>query len=101
MFKIHDIQKLILVQKQYVCSMEVKILFFGITKDFAKTKEIDLFINNDIITLKEIKTILQKKYPNLKDLDIYAFAINEEYANDNDKIINNDVIAVIPPVSGG
>jgi molybdopterin converting factor subunit 1 len=81
--------------------MKVKILFFGITKDLAKTKEIDLFINNDIITLKVIKTILQKKYPNLKDLDIYAFAINEEYANDNDKVINNDVIAIIPPVSGG
>jgi sulfur-carrier protein len=28
-------------------------------------------------------------------------AINEEYANEDDKIKSGDIVALIPPVSGG
>jgi len=81
--------------------MKIKTLFFGITRDLTNESEIDLSITDTEINLESLKTILQKKYPNLKDLDTYAFAINEEYATNQSIIKDKDVVAVIPPVSGG
>jgi len=81
--------------------MEIKILFFGITKEITNTSNINLSLDVEKTTLKKLKIELQKKYPNLKDLDIYAFAINEDYATEDSLIKNADVVAVIPPVSGG
>jgi len=81
--------------------MEIKILFFGITKEQTETENSVLTIAKENIKLEKLKTVLQKKYPNLKDLDTYAFAINEEYATNDSILKNKDVVAVIPPVSGG
>ncbi len=81
--------------------MKIKILFFGITKDITNTSNVNLSLNGEKIILRELKIELQKKYPNLKDLDTYAFAVNEDYATDDSFIKNEDVVAVIPPVSGG
>ncbi len=81
--------------------MKIKILFFGITKDITNTSNVNFSLNREKIILRELKIELQKKYPNLKDLDTYAFAVNEDYATDDSFIKNEDVVAVIPPVSGG
>ncbi len=81
--------------------MKLKILFFGITRDLTDTSETVIEIKEVSMNLSELKKILQKKYPNLTDLDIYAFAVNEEYSNSEKVLKDNDVVAVIPPVSGG
>ena len=81
--------------------MKLKILFFGITRDLTDTSETVLEVKEVSINLRDLKKILQKKYPNLTDLDMYAFAGNEEYANPETVLKDNDVVAVIPPVSGG
>ncbi len=81
--------------------MKLKILFFGITRDLTDTSEAVLEVKEVSINLRDLKKILQKKYPNLTDLDMYAFAVNEEYANPETVLKDNDVVAVIPPVSGG
>ena len=47
------------------------------------------------------KNLLKKKYTQLKQLNSYAIAVNESYAADELVLKENDVIAVIPPVSGG
>ena len=39
--------------------------------------------------------------PALKKLKSYAVAVNEEYATDDVILKPNDVVAIIPPVSGG
>jgi len=78
----------------------MKILLFGIVKDIVDNSEIIIELDSEV-TVLQLKEKLFKDYPNLKDLNKFAFAINEVYANDNSKIKNTDIVAIIPPVSGG
>ena len=80
--------------------MKVTILFFGIAKDLAEISSSELEIENEITVLL-FKKVLKTCYPKLKNINSYAIAVNEEYADDSLTIRNNDTIAIIPPVSGG
>lgn len=80
--------------------MTVKILYFGIARDItsrgaeefevAKGSTISIFFN-----------FLKEKYPGFDSINDYSFAINEEYNDINTVLKNHDVMALIPPVSGG
>jgi molybdopterin converting factor subunit 1 len=52
-------------------------------------------------TTADLKTVLEEKYPRLKQLASYMVAVNNEYAEDNGAITERDEVAIIPPVSGG
>ena len=79
-------------------SMEVKILYFAnIRESLGKDFEVIKFTGR---TTEDLKTLLKNKYPHLSKLfDISRFAVNSEYYEGELK--EGDVIAVIPPVSGG
>ena len=53
------------------------------------------------ITVDNFKFYLKETYPQLQNLDSYAIAVNETYADNNLVLSENDVVAIIPPVSGG
>ncbi|MDV7186254.1 MoaD/ThiS family protein [Lutibacter sp. TH_r2] len=80
--------------------MKIKVLFFGITTDLTRETSVNLEIA-DRLTIKQLKLVLLNKYTKLTNLDEYAFAVNEEYAKENQILQTNDVVAIIPPVSGG
>lgn len=80
--------------------MTLQILLFGITTDLLNTSSLQIEITNGSSVL-QLKQLLVIKYPVLKNIASYAVAINEKYASDNDLLKENDVIAIIPPVSGG
>jgi molybdopterin converting factor subunit 1 len=80
--------------------MKITILFFGITTDLVNENSIQFTIERDT-TVKYLKGLLAENYPKLKNIDDFAIAVNEEYANDEVLLKENDVVAVIPPVSGG
>lgn len=80
--------------------LSIKILFFGITTDLTKTSEISFQMPKNA-TVKECKLALIAIYPSLKNIDSYAIAVNERYAEDDLVLQSNDVVAIIPPVSGG
>ena len=80
--------------------MEIKTLFFGITTDLVGASQLEISIDENI-SVKEFKKILIDKFTSLKNINSYAIAINEEYANDDEIINDRDVVAIIPPVSGG
>lgn len=80
--------------------MKINILFFGITTDLIGNNSAEIEIE-DFSTLKHLKFELMKKYSQLSNLNDYAIAVNEEYAEDSLILQANDVVAVIPPVSGG
>lgn len=80
--------------------MKIKLLFFGITTDLTGSSSIEIDVTNNC-SVEKLKSILVKKYPNLKHINSYAIAVNEAYANNEYLLTKNDIVAIIPPVSGG
>ncbi len=78
--------------------MEVKVLYFAILRDVVgKSEEFVRFTGK---TTEELKTLLKNKYPEgAKYFDISKTAVNGEYYEGELK--EGDVVAFIPPVSGG
>ena len=80
--------------------MKIKLLLFGITRDLLNANELSFEVLENI-NVGDLKKELRSKYPQVKNISSYAIAINESYANDNVKLREKDVVAIIPPVSGG
>lgn len=76
----------------------ITVLFFAHLKELVGKEKITLDIAP--ISIKELKNVLANSY-NLSSLDNNLLAINEEYGSDSDIVNNGDIVAVIPPVSGG
>ncbi len=80
--------------------MKITVLFFGISSDLVGENQLELILEKPI-SVKDFKDYLQEKYSSLDNIKTYAIAVNETYAT-NDIVLNsNDVVAIIPPVSGG
>ena len=80
--------------------MKIQVLLFGITTDLLGTSSLEVEVPNNSTIAVFIKQFLTK-YPQLENIDSYAIAVNEEYASNETMLKENDVIAIIPPVSGG
>jgi molybdopterin converting factor subunit 1 len=80
--------------------MKITVLLFGISADLVGKSSMEIVLEADS-TVGDFKSILQKTYPKLVQLDSYAIAVNESYADDQTQIKERDTVAVIPPVSGG
>jgi molybdopterin converting factor subunit 1 len=80
--------------------MKITTLFFGITADLIGKTEQEFAFENSI-AVGAFKLALKEKYPQLKNIDSYAIAVNEKYAEDAFILKEGDVVAIIPPVSGG
>ncbi len=80
--------------------MKIQVLLFGITTDILGTSSLEIEVPNTSTIAVFIKQFLNK-YPQLENIDSYAIAVNEEYASNETTLKENDVIAIIPPVSGG
>ncbi|MFT7592397.1 MAG: molybdopterin converting factor subunit 1 [bacterium] len=78
----------------------MKVLAFGAARDIIGESEINFVLSSDT-TVKTFKEELYTMYPSLKKLNAIAIAVNEVYASDEIVIGKLDVIALIPPVSGG
>jgi sulfur-carrier protein len=75
-----------------------KIMLFANLRDVVGEEYIELPLSGK--TVAELKGLMSEKYPALK-LDTVMTAINEEFAGNEEVIHDGDVIAFIPPVSGG
>ena len=80
--------------------MKIQLLFFGITTDLVGRNSQTYSIKEGT-SINDLKNILIADYPNLKNINEFAIAVNEEYANEVVIIKEGDVVAIIPPVSGG
>jgi molybdopterin converting factor subunit 1 len=80
--------------------MDIKTLFFGITADLVQHSELQISVDENS-SIASYKLILKDKFPQLENINSYAIAVNEEYANDDAILKENDIVAIIPPVSGG
>lgn len=80
--------------------MNLQVLFFGISADLTKQAKATILLSQGASVL-EFKEFLQQQYPKLTQINSYSIAVNESYATDKMILKENDVVAVIPPVSGG
>ena len=76
--------------------MKVTVLLFGISTDLVGTSSLELDLLENA-TVSDFKYTLQKEYSQLTQLNSYAIAVNESYADDATILTENDVVAIIPP----
>ncbi len=75
-----------------------KVLFFAHLRDAAGTESVEWDAAGK--TVAEVKEEMTAHYK-LQKMDAVMTAINEEFAANDEVIKTGDVIAFIPPVSGG
>lgn len=74
-----------------------KVMFFAHLRDAVGEESLSLDLTGK--TIAEAKAILSEQYK--VNLDTVMAAVNEEFAGDEDVLSDGDVVAFIPPVSGG
>lgn len=76
----------------------IDVLFFAELQEAIGREKISLQV--DGITVNDLKTKWLAEYE-LDNIESAMVAINEEYADEDAVIVSGDVVAFIPPVSGG
>jgi molybdopterin converting factor subunit 1 len=76
----------------------MKVKCFGIAREFIGSSELEV---DGLYSVAELRTWLKDNYIEMHKLSTYMVAVNEEYANDDQQLEKGDVLAIIPPVSGG
>lgn len=78
--------------------MLIKILLFaGLQEEIGSDS---LIMDCKECTVLEVKNYVLSNFP-LVDLQQVITAVNEDFSNEDDKVISGDVVAFLPPVSGG
>ena len=82
--------------------MVLKVYMFGVAKEIFGNRSVEIVLDNtNPISIEELKSLLEKKQPALKEIESYMIAVNNDYAVAGYMIHDKDEIALIPPVSGG
>ena len=80
--------------------MKIKVLLFGIIKDLINESNLEIEIQ-ELSSISAFKLLIFEQFPKLKSHQNFAVAVNEVYVEDDYLLQKNDVVALIPPVSGG
>ena len=82
--------------------MTVTVLYFASARDLAGTSEETLEPPEGVRTLRQLAAHLSTRHPALVGaIERMRVARNEAFAELEDPFAAGDVIALIPPVSGG
>jgi molybdopterin synthase sulfur carrier subunit len=77
--------------------MKIKILFFGQLSEIINASELELLAINNT---DELNKKLFDLYPKLEDMK-FSLAINKKIIHENTPLNNEDIVALLPPFSGG
>ncbi|WP_380570211.1 molybdopterin converting factor subunit 1 [Staphylococcus hyicus] len=77
----------------------MKIIYFAEIKELLNRTE-DHFHFDYGVTVEDLKTHLYQTYPVIQGKK-FQVAVNEEFVQADEVIKPHDVVALIPPVSGG
>ena len=81
--------------------MMVRLKVFAAAKEIVGDAHVELQLADGAL-VSDLKTLLSQQIPELSALvDRSAFAIDQQYASDHDKVCGASEVAMIPPVSGG
>ncbi len=80
----------------------VSVLYFAALRDLAGKASEEVELPDGPVTVSGLRSLLEKRHLGLSGrLEGVRFAINEEFADEQASIAGGDVVALIPPVSGG
>lgn len=77
--------------------MKIKILAFGVVAEITGP---ELEIETEITTSEQALSILEAKYPSLREVK-FSIALNKSIIRQETELMDGDVIALLPPFSGG
>ena len=77
----------------------MKVLYFAELKEILGTDSENIDLSYDI-TVKDFITNLFEKHPSIREKQ-FQIAVNEEFVQNDDVVRPDDIVALIPPVSGG
>ena len=80
--------------------MKIKILLFGPLISTIGRKSIVLNLSGSEINVREIKELVHQDFPEIKN-EKFRVVINQNIAQDDDRILESDEVALLPPISGG
>lgn len=80
--------------------MRIVVLFFGAARDLTAIRELPMEVpmHCDVSVLR---SMLAEQFTGIDERLNYAVAINEVHASNSDVLKYGDVVAILPPVSGG
>lgn len=82
--------------------MDVRLLFFAALREQMGTSEQLLRVPASARDIAGLRAYLEQTEPRLEGrLGSVRFAINEVFCDDSSTVSHGDVVALIPPVSGG
>ena len=80
----------------------ITFLYFAGVREALGRAEEALVLPDDVRTVAELPAFLERAHPVLAArLGAVRFAVNEAFADPDTALVAGDVVAVIPPVSGG
>lgn len=77
--------------------MKIKVLVFGELTDILEANDLEL---PDVKNTRELNELLAKLFPNLAGAN-YSMAINNKIVQGPASLKDGDVVALLPPFSGG
>ena len=77
--------------------MNIEIISFGKIAELISSQKMQI---SDIKDTDELQTYLENSYPALSGMK-YKLALNKNIIQSTQKIKDQDVIAIMPPFSGG
>lgn len=81
--------------------MNITVTFFGPAREFAENGRAVVALPDGATTL-ELRAALGAQVPRLTQLlRVSRLALNNEFIADDRRLVDGDVVSVIPPVSGG
>lgn len=77
--------------------MEIEIISFGKISEFISNQKLSVpGINNT----GELKVYLEQKFPALAGIK-YKLAVNKSIVQSDQNLASHDIVAIMPPFSGG
>lgn len=77
--------------------MQINVIFFGVLSDVVGKNMLTI---QDTDNMTDLKRKLIINYPDLIDYT-YRMAVNQQMVEDNHRLFNNDIVAIMPPFAGG
>lgn len=79
--------------------ISINVKYFGMIGETAN-RDKEIIHINESVTIEELKSVILQKHPKLKKLD-FQIARNFTIAGKDEKVNDNDEIALLPPFAGG